>query len=382
VEAAAESLSYQKFEALQAAPVSVTAEPAAELSPRLRDAWADLAAAASEPNAFLEPWFMEASLRHLGPPADLKIAGVWSGGRLIGLIALHGASRYGRMPVNHLQNWTHYHCFLGTPLVRAEHEQDFWSALLRFLDAAPWANGFLHVKALVEGGPVHRGLAAARRCDTVHRMERAFLMSDLSPEAYYEGTVRKKKRKELKRLASRLAELGAVEVRTLSSPDELGPWCDAFLELEKSGWKGERGSALACEPGTAAFLREAVAGAFAAVRLDFLRLDLDGRPLAMLINFITPPGSFSFKIAIDEEFARFSPGVLIQLENLRILAREGIGWMDSCAAENHPMINSLWGERRPLVRVTVPLSGTVRGAAFRLCRFAEETSANIRELRR
>jgi CelD/BcsL family acetyltransferase involved in cellulose biosynthesis len=242
------------------------------------------------------------------------------------------------------------------------------------------------MKDLVEDGPVHRGLAVAaaslgRPCDIVHRSERALLASSLSPEDYYQRTVRKKKRKELKRLTSRLAELGTVASRTLSRPDEIGAWCDAFLALERSGWKGEAGSALACSPPTELFFRQAIAGAFAAGQLDFLSLELDRRPIAMLVNFIAPPGSFSFKIAFDQDYARFSPGVLIQLQNLRILERGDVDWMDSCAAENHPMINSLWAERRQLVRVTVPLAGTLRRATFRFCRTAENASAALRLLR-
>ena len=93
-----------------------------------------------------------------------------------------------------------------------------------------------------------------------------------------------------------------------------------------------------------------------------LRIDLDGRAMAMLVNFITPPGAFSFKIAFDEEYARFSPGVLVQIENLQLLGRGDIAWMDSCAAENHPMIDSLWGGRRSIVRVT-RAARRLRGAA-------------------
>ena len=101
----------------------------------------------------------------------------------------------------------------------------------------------------------------------------------------------------------------------------------------------------------------------------------------MLVNFITPPGSFSFKIAFDERHARFSPGVLVQIENLQLLARGDLRWMDSCAAENHPMIDSLWGGRRAIVRVTVPLAGAWRRAQFRLCRAAEDGSAWLRRRR-
>jgi hypothetical protein len=291
------------------------------------------------------------------------------------------------MPVRHVVNWAHFHCFLGTPLVRQGSEEQFWTAILRLLDSSDWAQGFLHVAGLVEGGPVHCGLVAAARtlrrgCPIVHRSQRALLESELAPQAYYERTVRKKKRKELKRLSARLNELGRVEFHSLEPGDDVAAWIQDFLRLERAGWKGERGSALACSAATERFFADAVEGAHAHRRLDFLRLDLDGRPIAMLCNFITPPGSFSFKIAIDEEYARYSPGVLIQLENLRILEREDVAWMDSCAAEDHPMINSLWGERRRLVRVSVPLAGAARGTIFRLCRMAERASAAVRRLKR
>ena len=59
----------------------------------------------------------------------------------------------------------------------------------------------------------------------------------------------------------------------------------------------------------------------------------------MLATFLTPPGAFSFKTTFDEAFARFSPGVLLQRENLELLARPSIEWTDSCADMDHPMID-------------------------------------------
>jgi hypothetical protein len=271
-----------------------------------------------------------------------------------------------------LRNWRHHNDFLGTPLIRAGREADFWRTLLRHLDDADWAPGFLHVNGLVEGGAVHRGLVDAaaelgRPAPVVQRCIRAELASGLPPEEYFEKTVRKKKRKEIKRLANRLAELGTVESRTWEPGDlaeDLADWCDDFLRLEHRGWKGRAGSSLASSPATEAFFRQILAAAAAAGRLQIRRIDLDGAPIAILVNFLTPPGSFSFKIAYDEDHARFSPGVLIQLDNLGLLARGDIEWMDSCAAENHPMIDSLWGERRSVVRLSVPLSGARRRMAF------------------
>lgn len=348
--------------------------PAHEALDSLALEWQALASLGGEANVFSQYWFMAPAIRHLAGTSEVMLLEVRHGASLIGVMPLIIGRRYGRLPVAHVTNWLSYHSFLGTPLIRKGNETAFWSAALRALDRQPWARGLFYVTELVEHGPAHQGLIAAARAagrpaDTVFRSERALLESDLAPEAYYEATVRKKKRKELKRLRNRLDELGAVTTSRLADRAELGAWCDAFLALEQSGWKGRQGSALNCAENTRAFFHEAAAGAFDAGKLDLLRLDLDGKPIAMLVNFLSAPGSFSFKIAFDEDYSRFSPGVLIQLENLALLERDDIAWMDSCAVEDHPMINSLWGERRALVRVSVPLAG--RRLLFRICRTLE-----------
>jgi len=343
--------------------------------------WDAVAARASEPNAFCERWFVEASFRHLEAPAGTRMLVVRAEGQFIGMMPIFIAPRYGRLPVRHVENWMHYNSFFGAPLVRRSFEPYFWFRALALLDADQSLPAFLHLVALSADSPLTSALLASRRgTAVVHRSTRALLQSDLSSDAYYEATVRKKKRKEIARLQARLAETGNVSFTRLSDSVELRPWIDTFLALEASGWKGREGAALANTTATEAFVRDALVGAFAAGRLEIIRLDVDGRAIAMLVNFLTPPGSFSFKIAFDEDYARFSPGVLIQLENLKLLEDPAIDWMDSCAVEDHPMINSLWGERRQLVRVSVPLQGKRRRATFAACRALETASALVRRV--
>jgi len=355
---------------------------AAEAIDALAAEWTALAAEASEPNPFAEHWFIAASLPHMAAGREIRLIEVRRAGRLIGLLPVTVDTGYARLPVGLVRNWSHDQMFLGTPLVVAGEERAFWAAVLDTLDRADWAPNFLHVRGLAEGGPVHRGLAAARRGAIVYREVRALLESDLDARAYYQRTVRQKKRKEIRRLRGRLADLGPVRSRILDDPAALDSWCDAYLALEKAGWKGAAGSALACDPGAEAFFRAAVRAAWDAGRLQFLRLDLGDRAIAMLVNFLTPPGSFSFKTVFDEAYARFSPGVLIQLDNLAILDRTDIAWMDSCASQDHPMIDSLWTGRRSVVRVTVPLKGLRRTATLALCRALEMGSAALRKLAR
>ena len=113
---------------------------------------------------------------------------------------------------------------------------------------------------------------------------------------------------------------------------------------------------------TEALFRQSLEGAAAHGRLERLSLTLDGRPIAMLANFITAPGAFSYKTAYDEAYARFSPGVLLQCENLLMLDRADIAWTDSCAAQGHPMIDHIWRERRTIGRLSIAIGGAARRA--------------------
>lgn len=363
--------------------VEVRSRLATAVDPVLWRDWQALADRACEPNSFAEPWFVDASLRTIGQDRQVRFLEARLRGQLIGLMPTALEMPYGRIPVIFTQNWCHHQMFLGTPLIQAGLEEKFWTAIIEYLDSARWAWSFLHVRNLAEDGSAHIGLQRAaarlgRDCSIVHRRIRAVLQSDLDPATYFERSVRQKKRKEIKRLRNRLSEMGEIRMRSLASESEVEPWSDHFLRLEQQGWKGKAGSALASRPESEACFRELVSAAWKNGRLQFLRLDLGERPLAMLVNLLSPPGSFSFKTCFDEEYARFSPGVLLQIENLAILERDDIEWMDSCAMEDHPMIDHLWSERRSIVRVTVPLAGFPRKAVHSACRAAETAMSKAR----
>lgn len=355
-----------------AAPLTVRVVDPLALSDDLAAAWDRLADGASEPNPFAERWCLQSALHLLDPDRRARLVFVREGsdGALIGVMPLAPASRYGRLPLRHVTGWAHPNQFHGAPLVRAGMEHLFWSILLGWCDASDWAHTLLHVPRLTEDGPLHLALVDAVRArgaeaEVVHREERALLESSLSPEAYWDEAVRAKKRKELRRQANRLAEQGLPFFRHWRAGDGLNVWIDDFLDLEARGWKGKAESALASHSETEAWFRAILAGAAEAGKLDMRSLDLDGRPLAILINFLCPPGGFSFKTAFDEEYARFSPGVLLQQANLDLLNDGRLGWVDSCAAPGHPMIDSVWRERRHLVWINAPLSGGSDRLRFR-----------------
>lgn len=338
-------------------------------TPERRAAWQALADAATTPNPFFEPWYLLPSCEAFDQAGKIRLLTLEIGGELIGLLPLAAPGRYGRWPLPHLATWLHPNAFLGAPLVRAGCEMLFWRAALDWIDGHCATALFLHLPAMPLEHPLVHALfdvaaTESRKAALVMRQQRALLHSPLSPELYLERALPGKKRKELRRQHARLAEQGELAFQRLDDAIGLTDWAQDFLDLEHRGWKGANGSSLASDTATATLFRQSLAGAAALGKLERLSLCLDGRPIAMLANFLTAPGSFSFKTAFDEAFARFSPGVLLQRENLALLSRPDIQWCDSCAAPDHPMIDSLWTERRPIGRISVAIGGPLRRAAF------------------
>lgn len=347
----------------------LTAEHVAD--PAFVSDWEGLTQRASEPNPFFEPWFLLPALRQLGAGGEVQVMAWYRHGKLAGVLPmLRSADYYGR-PVSHARGWVHPNAFCGVPLIATGHEEAFWRDLLAHLDRHAQQALLLHLPLLPEDGPANAALdrvlvGTARAHYAAAQESRALLTGKTSAEAYLAAAMSAKKRKELRRQHNRLAEEGALALERLEGDESLAAWTTEFLSLEAAGWKGEAGSALASAPATQALFTEALAGAAKVGRLERLALRLDGRAIAMLANFITPPGAFSFKTAFDEDYARFSPGMLLQLENLALLERPDVEWADSCAAQGHPMIERLWREHRRIVSRNISIGGPARRALFRL----------------
>jgi CelD/BcsL family acetyltransferase involved in cellulose biosynthesis len=345
--------------------------PADIADPAFVTAWERLVSRTSEPNPFFEPWFLIPSLAQWGTARGVRIKAWFHEGRLAGMLTILRSARYYGHVVTHATGWLHANAFCGVPLIAAGLEEQFWRALLAHFDRRPAKAMFLHLPQLPAEGPAAAALdrvlvASGRAHYTVAEENRAFLSGEMGAQAYLEASLSAKKRKELRRQHNRLSEEGTLVFERLEGEQDLAAWTAEFLALEADGWKGKAGSALASAPDTAALFEQALAGAAAAGRLERLALRLDGRAIAMLANFITPPGAYSFKTAFDEDYARYSPGMLLQLENLALLERGDVQWADSCAVEGHPMIERLWRGQRRMVSRNIAIGGPLRRGCFRL----------------
>ena len=94
--------------------------------------------------------------------------------------------------------------------------------------------------------------------------------------------------------------------------------------MEASGWKGQNGSALLCDPLRGAFFRRFALGASqkGLLRIAFMRID--GRAVAMQLNAESANRLWLLKIGHDEGFARCSPGQQLMLHVVRDAAMRGL----------------------------------------------------------
>ena len=163
-----------------------------------------------------------------------------------------------------------------------------------------------------------------------------------------------KRRKEFKRLRNRLSEQGGMDTEILQHGQDAKPFVEELLMLEAKGWKGSKGTAIAANPKLKAALEEACVNLHQSNKLRFWSLKLNGKAIASLFAIVEGDQAWLGKIAYDEDFAKYSPGVQIILDCTESLfAEPSIKLIDSSAIPNHPMIDRIWRDRLEMVDVFV-----------------------------
>lgn len=350
-------------------------------------AWQALSDHPLEANPFFAPAIALPAIEHLGSGDEQLAAAFAADGRLLALAPIRPA-RLGRIAPA-IAVWTHLYGPLGTPLFDPEAADEAASGLVKEMEAAePGRGGILLFPDLPLEGPVALALEryAASRGRPVARIgsrARAHFPARQT-ELPFRQSIDRRRRKELARQWRRLAELGEPSFRRIRAAGPLAEAAEAFLALEASGWKGRQGTALAASPGSRGFARAVLASApGGTTTIDELRLD--GRPVAMLASLSAGDLVVTWKIAHDEQFARFSPGVqLIIQASEHWLDDDRVTRVDSLAAEAHPMIDALWPGRMRIGLLVLGPAGVspLFRAAVALERAEAAARRKLREHRR
>jgi CelD/BcsL family acetyltransferase involved in cellulose biosynthesis len=339
----------------------------------LRDlvaAWDELAESAIEHSPFYESWLLLPAVEHLGGAA-VEVATVWQGEQLHALMPLERKANLRGLPVRTVAPWRHRHCLIGTPLVRAGRGAA--DAVGALLDWGAGVAAALDLSCIQAGGGFHAALteAMAERglvAVTTGWHTRAVLRRAASAEAYMKAAFSRDTRKSCAKYEKRLCAEYAVAWRSLPPGEDAAPWIEAFLELERSGWKGRAGSALAATESNARFARDALAAAAARGKLRISGIDCGGRPIARMTIFTTAcGGSIVWKTAYDEAYKRYSPGILAQVHNIREFhAASTPAWMDSYTAAGNSVTDGMWKDRLVMQTFAVGLTWPGRFACAAL----------------
>ena len=254
-----------------------------------------------------------------------------------------------RFPFAYYESWITPLCPTGLPAVSALPVESHVAAILDKLDAP----------VLFRNLPVdHPTTTAILAVSTHHNImsdwHRAGLKIHGTYDEWLADNFEQKRRKELKRLRARLGEIGQLSFECLAADGDLKAFTENFLALEAAGWKGMRGSAVGNNANLAAALREGLFAMHRKGALRFWQFLLDGRPIASLYALVDGDEVGLGKIAHDEAYAKYSPGVLMIMEATQsLMGEEGLCLADSNAIPGHPMIDRIWRDRIQCIDVLV-----------------------------
>ncbi len=384
--------STKKAPAERAAPsapkVSVAVlRTAEELEPFIAR-WEQLAKRALEPNAFLEPWLFLPGLRAFGAGKAFEMVAVSRrDGSLIGLFPFTRERKHHGVPVPTLASWRHDFHFVSTPLVHADHARECMDALFEWLARDSGAT-LVELAEIMGDGPFQhvllKVLADRAELSCSDRWTRGLYLPQKDADTYLASILDSEGRRRLRSKEKHLGAEGRVEYAELQPDGDVAAWTAEFLTLEASGWKGARGTAMASEPDRKRYFEQVIAEAFARKQLEMTALRVNGRAVAMKCNFRAGDGAFVFKIAYDESLGKSSPGMLLEVDNIRRLHAGGAAgpkWMDSCAHTNSRLFGDSCNRRHTIETILIAPGGEAGKLVVALFPLARWAARQVRALR-
>ncbi|MBX3584345.1 MAG: GNAT family N-acetyltransferase [Rhizobiaceae bacterium] len=347
-----------------------------------------------EPNIFFNPHFLAPAMPRL-EDREVRLAVIRDGDEHKNRLRMLMPFSIERPPVplgiSVMRTWANPFAPLGTPLLDRDDPvgvvEDFLAMLSRPHLKLPKVMMLPDIRLDGPVASILRTVAETRGLPLIAtgQTERPFLESPLDGEAYLKKTLSKHHLGEYRRLRRRLAEQGALVHEVARGPEDIRPAIEGFLALEASGWKGRKRTAMATDRYRAAFAREAANGLAEQDLCRVHSLTLNGKLIASLIVFVEAGVAYTWKTAYDENYASFSPGMLLMIDvTMQHLEDPNIDRTDSCAVPDHPIASRLWSERRPmgtmLIGMTPATDRITRQAATQL-HFYRETRNFVRLVR-
>jgi CelD/BcsL family acetyltransferase involved in cellulose biosynthesis len=328
--------------------------PLAEIA-SIAEEWRTLAARAVEANVFYEPSFALAAASLLG--ADVHCGLIWSQTprRLVGFFPYRiDRRRYG-VPFPVMVAWTHPYAPLSAPLIDRDMAGPVIAAWLDHIAENAALPDLILMPLISQKGPFAVTLAdllARRGCEakSFDPHQRALLLPGESRSDYFKRTMSSKRLRNIRRRERRIEELGAVTVEEAKGIEAIALGLDDFFRLEATGWKGRAGTAATQNEEVRRFFQGAIAGLASEDKVLIHRLLANGKAIGATIALKSSDACWGWKVAYDEFYADYSPGILSVLGLTKtVLADPSITQADSCAAAGDTMASQLWHDHLTMV---------------------------------
>ena len=334
-----------------------------------------------EDNVYYSPQYAQALLHNVERDTSVRFAVVWEGARLVGLLPFTAPKLSIPLLGPSGRAWQTKYTFSCTPLLEKSRPCDAAAALLDVL--ASVSEGEWIIPAVnTQGGACQAMIQAFERTGQPwlfsNQFQRATLAAGASVDEHMQSQVSSKRRKDLARNRRRLEELGKVAHESHRFGEGLQRAVLAFLKIEASGWKGKRGTALACNEKTRQFAIDAFTGAAANSICRADMLTLDGVPIAVSLIVFAGGTGFAVKCTYDETYRSYSVGLLLEVEVIRsFLSERWASRLDAATAGAH-VIDSLWSGRIEVADLIFSLSPRYPERRLAVFQHAEKVKTNFK----
>lgn len=302
-----------------------------DLSEGDRATWRELLQARSESAPFLDEDWVAAWSQAFGPREPLLVCG-WEGGRLVGLGALQSLSEsWAGCRIAVIQSQTNLQSprfeFLSS-CCRVDVQEQLWRTLCQ---AGRW--DVIRLDHLPEDSPtLSAGTKVADELGWNRVVEETFESPwrSLRPPVAWDEGLKRKFKANLRNRERRLRTLGEVTFEVVRGSAEQPAAREVFYALEKSGWKGERGTAIAQQACTQAFYDRLVERTGPNMWIPIL--SVAERAVAAQLVRVHGRTLFMLKTAFDPDFSPYAPGQLLTACLIRYGIDGGMEALDFLAA--------------------------------------------------
>lgn len=267
--------------------------------------------------------------------SDLRTCTMWRDGDLVAAFPLRRCGRG-------LAALANVHSPLFRPFGRSDNDLEM------VIGEVMARSGDLVVPALPTGHAASDLLvAAAERAGrrTLTTPLDASLIVETAGVEDYSSLLGAKTRRELGRLRRKMMREHEVTFSLVARPSNLEEELERGFEVEASGWKGARGTAILSSAATTSFYRLVARSFHAAGRLRISTISLDGRLAGFDLCLLDSGRLYGLKFGYDETFRNLGPGFVLQLGEIERCCELGIDAFELGADEEYKRRFST-GERR------------------------------------